>query len=360
MAFSLGTLFSSLKSSVHPSHSAVGIDLGSSSVKVTEIEATEQALTLRTYGELQLGPYASAALGDTVKLEQQKRIESIVDVIREAGVTTNTGVLAIPMAVSFMTVIPVATQNGDDLGSKVAVEARKYIPMPLAEVAFDWTELSATGTGENLREVLVAAIEHTTVREYTDVLEGVGMASQPSEIEIFSLIRALSRNDDTTVAFIDLGAQTAKLAITRGGTIERIHRVVAGGALISDRIAEARNISFEEAENLKRTYTSDAEYATDVRKATTTVLDAPFQEFKRIIDQYESRIGEPIKRTVLAGGVSAYADITALTRDALGREVEVGNPFDKLAYPAFMEETLTHIAPSFAVSTGAALRYFAN
>ena len=50
----------------------MGIDIGSSSIKVVEIEQTSKALTLRTYGELQLGPYANQALGESVKLDEDQ------------------------------------------------------------------------------------------------------------------------------------------------------------------------------------------------------------------------------------------------------------------------------------------------
>ncbi|MEX0917640.1 MAG: type IV pilus assembly protein PilM [Candidatus Paceibacterota bacterium] len=362
MALSLRSLFSSIKDTTQTGQSkTVGIDVGSSSVKVVEIEETEQALTLRTYGELQLGPYGNAALGDSVVLDQKKRIEAIVDVIREAGVTSTKGTLVIPLSVSFMTVVPLTIRENEDLAARVAVEARKYIPLPLTDVALDWTELPHDAAVDaNTKEVLLAAIEHTTVRDFKETLEAIGMASQPSEIEAFSLIRALGRNDDTTLAVIDLGAKTSKLYIARNGMIERIHRVASGGNAVTKRLAELRSLSFEDAENLKRSYEEGAEHTTDIQNATHSVLGGVMQEFKRIMDQYEGRTGAPLGRVVLSGGGAAFPPITPYATDALARTVTIGNPFDKLAYPAFMEDTLTSIAPSFGVSIGAALRYFAE
>lgn len=361
MAFSLRTLFSSVQDKASSgAQVTVGIDLGSSSVKVVEIEETERALTLRTYGELQLGPYEGAPLGDMVQLSQKKRIESIVDVMRESGANARKGVLVIPLAVSFMTVIPISAKADEDITSKIGVEARKYIPIPLSDVALDWVEIGSGDSKSTMREVMIAAIEHSTVRNYKEALEAIGLASQPSEIEAFSLVRALNRSTDTTLAVLDIGAHTSKLYIVQGGTIERIHRVAAGGVAITKRLAEMRGLSFEDAENLKRSYSDDHEAARDIQKATTSILDSVFLECKRIIEQYEARIGQPIGRTVLAGGVSSFVGTPTYARDALGREVEVGNAFDKLAYPAFMEDTLTEIAPSFGVAIGAALRHFSE
>ena len=362
MAFSVRSIFSSLAESTGASiKKTVGIDVGSSSVKVVEIEETAKALTLRTYGELQLGPYGAASLGDVVKLDQKKRVEAIVDVIRESGVTAKQGTLIIPLAVSFTTVVPVTAAPTEDLASKVVVEARKYIPLPLSDVALDWTELKRVDSANaDLREVLIAAIEHATIKDYKETLDAIGMAAQPSEVEAFSLVRAIKRADDTTLAVLDLGAKTSKLYIAREGMIERIHRTPWGGAAITKRLAELRNVSFDDAENMKRSYREDAEYAADAVKATTSVMEGVFMEFKRMLDQYEGRTGAPLGRIVLSGGVSAFPSVAAYAQDTLSREVLIGNPFDKLAYPAFMEDTLATIAPSFGVAIGAALRHFAE
>ena len=90
-----------------------------------------------------------------------------------------------------------------------------------------------------------------------------------------------------------------------------------------------------------------------------TVVQNPVQEFKRLIDQYELRLGGPIGRVVCSGGVSSSPYFVPYVRDVLAREVvTIGNPFTKVAYPAFMEDTLRDIAPTFGPALGAALRQF--
>ncbi|MEZ4200284.1 MAG: hypothetical protein R3B69_01620 [Candidatus Paceibacterota bacterium] len=79
MVFSLQRLFGTQTETSRPT-ATVGIDFGSSSVKIVEIEDAEAALMLRTYGELQLGPYNAQELGQTVQLTAQQRTEAVVDV----------------------------------------------------------------------------------------------------------------------------------------------------------------------------------------------------------------------------------------------------------------------------------------
>lgn len=360
MSFSVSSLFSSLKQSatVPPSRDSVGIDIGSGAIKVIELEDTDKGPLLRTYGELQLGPYADEPLGSSVVLNAKRKTDAVVDVLREAKVKVRHGALAMPLSSSFMTVITVGSDAGD-LSAIVPVEARKYIPIPLPEVSLDWTELPKVGEAEtSVREILLAAIENRALSEFSMLMQTIGMTSEPSEIEAFSLLRSLGKPDDTTLAIMDFGAKSAKLYIARNGSLERVHRVFAGGAQISKRITELLSMSFEDAENLKRGITGTDQQAHDVFRATASVLEGPLAEFRRIMDQYEARLGAPINRVVLSGGVSAFSALPQYASDMLAREVTMGDPFVKVGYPAFMEDTLRSVAPVFGVSVGAALRRF--
>lgn len=358
MSFSLSNIFASLqKQTTSKPNRVVGIDIGSSSIKVVELEKTERALTLRTYGELQLGPYAQTDLGSNVSLSEQVKAAALIDLIREANVKATSGVLAMPLAASFVTVISLTLGEKDDIATKIPVVARKYIPVPMSDVVLDWLELPPLGkTKEGDLEVLLAAIQTESFTEFSNLMRAVKMTSEPSEIEVFSTIRALNSSKASTMAIIDLGSRVSKLYIARDGTLERIHRVTTGGEAITKKIAALREVSFIEAENLKRNVNSESEHAGDVRKATQAVLEAPLQEFKRIIDIYETRLGHPLGSVTLVGGVAAGFGISELATDVLVHEVTRSNPFSHVAYPAFMDDTLKELGPVFAASLGAAMR----
>lgn len=360
MAFGLSSIFSSLKAPAETiPESVVGVDIGSSSIKVVEIMRTDKALMLRTYGELQLGPYADRPLGESVSLEQERLIEALVDVIRESGVKAQNGVLAIPLDASFVTVAQISVKKGEKLEAKINVEARKYIPVPLSEVTLDWSELNQYGDSDmEVHEVLLAAIQNDAFHRYQELMNSIKMVSHPSEIEVFSTIRGAFRADDTSLAVLDIGAETSKLFIAKDGALERIHRAYEGGTNCTKRIAHLLDVSFDEAEQMKRTYSEASPHARDIHKAYVSSLERATLEFKRVIEQYEARSGEKIARTVLTGGASQFPSAATYIGDILSKEVVLAKPFDKIAYPAFMEDTLSEIGVTFATALGAALRPF--
>src|SRR5690606_15981137 len=178
------------------------------SVKVVEIEETPRTIMLRTYGELQLGPYEDKPLGELVAISGQKRVEAVTDVMRESGVTGRTGALAMPLSSSFLTVIPVTASSQEDMAARIPVEARKYVPLPLTDVALDWNELPPIGgNSTTVKEVLLAAIENKALAEHRELLSAISMTGSAAEIEAFGLIRSLWRVKDTTLAIIDMGAR---------------------------------------------------------------------------------------------------------------------------------------------------------
>lgn len=360
MAFNFKKVFGDLVKSAAPAPTQVmGIDIGSSSIKVVEVEQTEKAIQLKTYGELQLGPYADKELGEEVTLEPKKLTEAVVDVIRESGVQANSGVLAMPLDDSFVTVVPITVKPGESLEAKIRVEARKYIPVPLSDVLLDWTEISQYGDAKaKVHELLLAAIQNESFARYQKLMSEVGMAGEPAEIELFSTVRGVFRPEDTTLGIIDLGAQTSKLYLAANGSLERIHRVYEGGTTATKRIAQLLDVSFKEAENLKRGYTPESEHAEDIKKAYFSTIDRTAQEFKRVIEQYEARSGATLGRVVVTGGGAVFPGVEKHLSDALNRDVFKAKPFGKVAYPAFMEDTLAEAGLSFATALGAAMRPF--
>lgn len=362
MVFKLSKLFSSASDTVTVGKSGVvGVDIGSSSVKVVELEQREDVIALKTYGELQLGPYGGLELGQVTSLDKKRKTEALVDVFRESGIKATKGVIALPLSSSFVTIININAdiKKEPDIGPRVRVEARKYIPVPISDVSLDWFELPPLGDlPENTREVLVAAIQNDVFSETMDIISAVNNQQQPSEIELFSSMRSTIKSTDTSLAILDLGADTSKLYIVQDGMPRKIYRNPVGGSQVTQNIADALNVKYEEAENLKRNYYEQMPEAQAVKKAFVETYERPLQEFRKVLLEYEARQNKPVGRVVVTGGGAAFLDTAPYVAYMFDVEVERAKPFSKIAYPAFMEDVLFDIGPTFSVAVGSALRHF--
>ncbi len=360
MAFSLSNLFSTFsKTKTTGGLSTVGIDIGSASVKIVEIVDKDQSLRLATYGELQLGPYAKEPLGTCVSLPVEQRTEVVVDVLRESNSKASAAVKTLQLSQSFITSLSLKAKEDEDISSRVPVEARKVIPVPLSDVALEWVEMPPLkNTPEDVREVLVAAIHKVALADNDKIMASLQKKTTSPEAEVFSAMRAVAKGEEEVVAIIDFGAKTNKLYLVENGFLRRIHRVQAGGALATKRIADLLSLPFEEAENIKRNFAPHTAQAADIKKAVLSTYERSMQEFKRAFKQYEQRSGSVISRVVIAGGAVSFPEFHAFVNYTLDRQTEIANPFNKISYPAFMEDTIKEIAPTFTVALGAALRSY--
>ncbi len=333
----------------------VGIDVGSSSIKVVELEDRDGIVTLMTYGEIQLGSYEEGkSIGQTVVLQPAQERQALIDVLRESSVKARKAVLSIPLSASFVTTMSLQAAKDEDISTRVRVEARKYIPVPIADVTLDWAELGALD--DNTRDVLLAAIQNDALKRFMTLMQAADLPVPPTEIECFSALRAVYDDTVPNIAIIDIGAQTSKLYIGRDGLLQRMHRIPTGGTKLTERLMTDLGLSFADAEAIKRQPNS-ADMLVAVQKATTATYRRVFAEFKQVLDDYETRAGQVVDRIVLTGG-AADASVVSMVQQEFGKEVVLAQPFERVAYPAFMEDTLKLIGPTFVPALGAALRLF--
>jgi len=355
----LSKLFFGLAEKNADAKRVVGIDMGSSSIKVVEVQERNEVLTLTTYGEIQLGPYAGVEIGQSVSLDPKKEQQALVDVIREAAVKTKTSVFAMPLSSSFVTTISFKAEADEDISSRVRVEARKYIPVPIAEVALDWAEIENDSKAEDkVRNVLVAAIQNEALNRFRVLTQFANLGAPPTEIECFSALRAVYREGEENIAIIDIGAVSSKLYIARKGLLQRMHRVRAGGTIATKRIATTLELPFEAAEVLKRGIDKKDDKFHDVKRAHHSCYDRSLQEFRQVISEYETKQSVLIDIIYLTGGGSLFPTTKQLIEETLQKKVVYVKPFSKVAYPAFMEDMLTELGPSFHVALGAAIRLY--
>lgn len=356
---SLSSFFSGLQASAGKP-AIVGIDMGSSSIKVVELQEQKGVLTLVTYGEIQLGPYASKEVGQSVVLGAKQEQEALVDVMRESAVAARNAVFAMPLASSFVTNASIEADKNADISALVRVEARKVIPASLSEVTLDWAEMEFEKDKElsHKREVLIAAIQNSALERFKVLMQFAGINEPPTEIECFSAIRALHKDSAENIAIIDIGATSTKLYIAKKGLLMRMHRIRTGGASATNRIASMLNIGFEAAEIKKREADSKASDYADVKRAHNSNYDRAFRELGQVMQEYEEKNAIKLETVYLSGGGALFPGIDTILHDNLNREVLKTNAFSKVAYPAFMQDTMKEISPSFTVALGAALRAF--
>ena len=337
----------------------VGIDIGSSSVKVVQLKSVRGVATLETYGELQLGPYANVEIGRATNLDATKLSEALVDIVREASVSSKQVALGMSYSSSFVTVIIIPVNDESQLASIVPLEARKYVPVPMSEVTLDWFVIpdAKGGKGDNNKRVLLAAIHNESLSKYQTVIQNAALQSSFVEIEIFSTIRSSTQGTQGTSVILDIGAATTKLYVVRNGVIERTHSMTIGSQDMTLSLSQALELSVIDAEELKRQVGLEGgETDPRIAQSLNFSLDRILHESARLVGAYEQRSQDTISKVILTGGGSLLKGLSARATEYFKKDVVLADPFSKVSYPAFLEDTLKQAGPSFAVAMGVALR----
>jgi len=359
-----------------PTDSVIGIDVGSSSVKVVQLRKKKGRAVLETYGELALGPYAGFSVGQSTNLPAEKIAEAIKDVLREANVTSGAAGVSIPFKSSLVSLIELPQADQKQLKEMIPLEARKYIPVPISEVTMDWWvvpneydhDLDFTDSSEDDEgrqkaaeqkkvQVLVVSIHNDVLSTYSKIVEASGINASFFEIEMFSTTRALLTGETTPVMIFDMGASSTKVYIMEKGIIKYSHIINKGSQEISTSISKGLNVTFDRAEYMKRNLGSGSnEEEKNVYEIISLTLDYIFSEANTVILNYQKRFNKTVGKVILTGGGVAMKGVYELAKANFQTEVEMGDPFNKVESPAFLEDVLRVTGLEFSAALGLAIR----
>ncbi len=349
--------------------SVIGIDIGSSAIKVVQIKKKHGKAVLETYGELALGPYAGIEIGRATNLPPEKVIEALKDILRESKTTTVSAGIALPLSSSLISFISIPPVPEKQMQEVISLEARKYIPVPMNEVMIDYSVIPKEDTypsddenqdkkieKQNI-DVLVVAIHNEYVNNYQVLTSGAGIQPSFYEIELFSSIRAVVEQGINAVMIIDMGASVTKLYIVERGILRSSHIINRGGQDITLAISKSLSITVAEAENLKRTHglKGGPEFK-ELTEIITVNLDYVFYEANSTMLSYQKKYMKNISKIILTGGSVLLKGFSDLARISFQTEIVPADPFGRLETPAFLSEQFSTAGPEFAVAIGCAIR----
>ncbi len=341
----------------------VGIDIGSSSIKVVEIARKGDKAELITYGLLEIGPYGNKEIGRVVNLSADVYSEALTDVLRESKVTTNVSGMAIPFRSSFMRLLELPSVTRAELDKMVPIEARKYIPVPMNEVSLDWSVVpqvnsisTMNGNSPESVNVLLVAIHNDVLSRFDSISQKTSLTNKFLEVESYSALRSVVPQSNETIMLCDMGAASTKIYISHKGFVVFSHIINTGSQDMTLNMSKSMRIPINEAEQIKRTQgmvrTGDGQVFTICDLVLSHILDEIADVRSSFEDKYQTRI----TKIVLIGGGSVIKGGREIIEKKFAIETVIADPFNSVVLPEFLRDTVSEIGPYFAVATGCALR----
>ena len=94
----------------------------------------------------------------------------------------------------------------------------------------------------------------------------------------------------------------------------------------------------------------------NVAEITRLSVEYILNEANSAVLAYERKYQKTVSKVILSGGGSQLKGFFEAARMNFTCEVELGNPFNKVESPAFLENVLKTTGPEFAIAVGLALR----
>lgn len=372
------------------SKTRLGLDIGASAIKLVELEQAEGRYKLKTYGISPLAGYLNHSeehlLTEPLKMPEPHLAEMIKKILKEAGAESREVCLSVPVYSSFSTLIDLPSMPAQEIAKAIPFEAKKYVPVPISEVILDWsmikrvksaadrsslsqTDISAGPAGRDKSsgqsepekktdvegvQILLVAVPKKTVARYARIIQLTGLELKALEAETFSLARSLVGNDKSPIVIVDTGARSSNISIIDDGYIRVTHNLEAGGGELTKNLSQKMNVSFEVAEEMKKTIGQSGQLAP--RESIISFLDIIAAEIKKIVNHYQIKYNRRIEKCILAGGGVMAAGLIDYFSSKLGLEISLGQPFARVAYPTALEPAIKELGPSLAVAVGLAMR----
>ena len=351
----------------------LGIDFGTSSIKVVELIFRKGGVYLSNYGWVNLPIKNNSNLKKLVQDDQDKEILNLLKgLLRKMDIKADSAHISIGGFRGLSALIDI-DDAGNDLEEIIKAEANKYIPVSLDEVYLSWDIVSKSKkkrsflpkakkynqydfSGKNEKEsveVLLVAAPKDDIRRYEKIVSEVGLRVESLELDIFSVARALIGNDLGTFLIIDMGAKITNLVFSRKGVIRANRNVNVGGNEITKNIMSNLNVSWERAENFKQ---KNDYLANEGRAMVASVASTIAKEAQRIIE-LNTNSKKDMDGVIVTGGGSGIVGIEKVFEDILGVKTEIGDSWKRIMITNNkIKEKSSDISGKLAVATGLALK----
>ena len=354
------------------STSLIGVDIGTSSIKLVELAHEEGRARLVTYGFID---QIQRDIRSTVQEDTTFMAEQIKTVMAHTKFTTLQAIAALPTYAVFTSLISLPYMSKEELDSAVHWEARKIIPLPLDEIVLDYQVLNDVDSGGMTKKkgaqhpdffkILITGAAKDTVARYTEIFKLSGLNLVSLETEMFALSRTLVGDDPAEIMIVEMGATTTDIVIVENGIPFLSRTIETGGMALTRAIVSSLNISERRAEQLKRDIGIIAfdQQSGGVPKILEGALEPLVHEIKYTFNLYKDLAIHPsdtatgnIEKVILTGGTALMPNFVNYLSQILQTRVVVGDPWARVAYPEDLRPVLAGVGSKFSVALGLALR----
>lgn len=320
----------------------LGLDIGTSMIKMAEVEVSRSGCTLTGFAICPTPP-KSVAGEITEPLAISEAIRGLVSDLGTKRKNVNSGLWGSSIIVKR---ISIPQMDEKLVGGQIRWEAEQYIPFDINEVNIDFKILKGYRSNPETMDILLVAARHDAAFVHQDIIRGAGLQCSILDIGGFAVANCFMKNFNMgkgqTVALLNIGASLTNFVVVENGEVVFCRDVAVGGHNYTSEIQKGMGISFEEAESMKISASTGSAAPDEVMHIITRTHDSIAEEVQSSLDFFlNTTPGIPIQQCFVTGGASRTPNLLA----SLSRQTKIQmEQMDPLRGVKINERTLS---PSF-------------
>lgn len=354
---------------------ALGVDLGSNSIKAVKVEPASSGLQV-SRAAVAVTPYG--AVKDGIVNDVKSVAETLKKLLTECGIKEKTCVGALSGQQVVCRLIKLPPMAEAEVLQAVSYQAERYIPFPVDQVTLDSKILGEVMEGEAKKiAVLLVAAQKEAMNKHVETLRTAGLQCTALEVEPFASLRttvesALAGSEENfqqTTLILEMGASSCNVSVVSGGILRFARIIPIAGLNLTRAIATTLNLGYDEAEKMKKKLGSavvnggledveDINAARQLANIMAPVLSTLLNEIQRSLAYYESRFRRArITQGFLTGGCANLRNLNRYFSTELGIEVNVLNTFQNFQVDKNLsKEYVDGAFPVLNVAAGLSMR----
>ncbi|HUU02064.1 MAG TPA: type IV pilus assembly protein PilM [Myxococcota bacterium] len=342
----------------------VGLDIGSSSIKLVQLKETKRGYQLLNFGTTQLPP---EAIIDGALMNSTVIVSTIRDLIQTQRIRSKEVGIAISGHSVIIKKITLPAMTEEELEESIQWEAEQYIPFDINDVNIDVQVLTPEPSEQGQMDVLLVAAKKDMINDYLAVVQEAGLVPVIVDVAAFCAENAFEVNYDLpaadTIVLVNIGASVININVLAGGITAFTRDISMGGNQFTEEIQKQLNVSHDEAEALKlgggSSSDADSVVPQEVERVIAAVSENLAGEIQRSLDFYAATAADSqISRIYLSGGTCKLPSLYKVIESKVGVPVEIMNPFRNIEFDPkrFDPEYIRDVGPAAAVAVGLAIR----
>ncbi|MBU4350457.1 type IV pilus assembly protein PilM [bacterium] len=350
------------------------IDFGARSIKVVKLHKISDGYELDNYG-VTLSPEGAIANGEI--LNPLAVADNLTELLRESGIKDRKAIIAITGQKVIIREIVLPLMEKEELMAGVMWEAPKYVPYDLNESIIDAQKVDefVEKDGNKMMRVFLVAAPKNIIQPYMEVLKKAKIVPKIVDIVSSANIRAFKnhlsdkKEEEKEGLIIDIvisvGASSTILTLVEKSNLKFTRNILIGGNDITKAIAKSLNISFDEAEKLKRETEialgpeADEEKNNESGKIIVEILNQITKEVRKSLSYYKTQ-SQKVKynKIILSGGSANIKNIEKFLSEQFEIPIIIGDPLEgiKINERIFDIESIKKLKDTLATVIGLAMR----